>query len=307
MGSYAHKLPCKCSVLDASGKPITTKEDCPLCDGKGKAYMNANGVRTGGLFQVFNQITKSLLNKATPILVFDPPKEQLDRTGLLDSYKGNRKECPEWITYQMDWGENNLQFIESVECYTSDNHESDDVIATKAIQLAEAGHDVTICADDKDFFPTLKWDRIKLFRQKNIFTRQDFYNKFGFPVERWEEYLAIIGDTADNYNLIKGLGDKAACDIIANYMNLDDFVADKGKRCNTRTQSAIKKLVDNLGEDKFAEEISRSLQLAKLNTKVDYKQLNPEPNREFIADELRRFGLYHAFNKLDLMFPGGTE
>jgi 5'-3' exonuclease len=304
MGSFAHKNPCQCSVVNSAGKLVAMKDDCSFCDGKGMAYFHKSGVRTGGLYQVFNHIIKALSDGYTPILVFDPPKEDLDRTELLDSYKGNRKECPEWITYQMDWGENNLQYIENVECYTSPNHESDDVIATKALELGNQGYEVIVAADDKDFFPTLKCKNVTLFRQKAMFTRAHFKAKFGFDVDRWEEYLAIIGDTADNYNLIKGLGDKAACDIIANYKNLDDFLKDSWSKCNNRTQSAIKKLVDSIGRDKFEEELARSLKLAQLNLKVDYVRLDPEPNKKLIEDELKRFGLNQALNRVDLMFTG---
>lgn len=306
-GSHAFKKPCRCSKMGTDGKLYATKLDCPECDGKAWAYMNSNGVRTGGLFMVFNHIVKALADGYQPILVFDPPKENLVRTDILDSYKGNRPDVPEWISYQMNWGEENLQYIEAVECYTSDNHESDDVIATKAIELGEDGYEVVVAADDKDFFPTLRCKKVRLWRQKDWFTRKSFFEKFGFDVDRWEEYLAITGDTADNYNLIKGLGDKAAKDIIANYLNLQDFVKDKGKKCNKRTQGVVVKLIDEMGYKKFEEEIERSLKLAQLNLNVDYKQLNPEPNKKFIEKELQRFGLTQALNRLDLLFPGESD
>lgn len=306
-GSFGRKNPCKCSKMGPKGKLIATNLECPMCDGKAWAFIQKDGVRTGGLFDVFNHIIKALTEGYTPILVFDPPKENLVRTDLLDSYKGNRKETPEWITYQMDWGEKNLQYIENIECYTALDQESDDVIATKALELGNAGHKVVIAADDKDFFPTLKCKNVTMWRQKAWFTRQSFIAKFGFDVDRWEEYLAIIGDTADNYNLIKGLGDKAACDIIENYKSLDEMVADSWRRCNKRTTSAINKLVADIGLPKFKDELVRSLKLAQLNLEVDYIKLHPEPNRDFIEQELKRFGLQQALNRMDLMFNTEQE
>ena len=303
-GSFGRKSPCKCSKIGPAGKLVATNPDCPICDGKAWSFMNKDGIRTGGLYDVFNYIIKALSDGYTPILVFDPPKENLVRTDLLDSYKGNRKECPEWISYQMDWGEQNLQFIQNIECYTATDQESDDVIATKAIELGEAGYEVIIVADDKDFFPTLKCKNVIMWRQKAWFNRKSFNDKFGFDVDRWEEYLAIIGDTADNYNLIKGLGDKAACDIIANYPSLDAFVADGWRKCNKRTTSAINKLVGEIGLQKFKDELVRSLKLAQLNLKADCIKLDPEPNKEWIVQELKRFGLLQASNRIDLMFTG---
>ena len=299
-GSFAYRDPCKCSYLEVSGK-LVGKEDCVICEGKGKVYRHKNGFRNGGLYHVFNQILRAKYEGYNVHLVFDPPKENLTRSALLDDYKGNRPDCPEWIGTQMDWGEEQIRHIGSLNCYSATCDESDDVMATLALELANEGHKVVIGSDDKDMFPLLANSNIKLFRQKSLFDRADFIKKFGFEPNRFDEYLAIVGDAADNYNLISGLGPKTATHIIQKYKHVNELI-DKPNKLDSYYRKKVDKVVDSLGKEVFRSELQKSLDLAQLNLKAPYTKLDGRNDRNFIFEQAAVMGLDNVTSNIRVFF-----
>lgn len=327
-GSFACKTPCRNSKK-VDGKIRCT---CTDCEGTGWMYMQANGVRTGGVYHVLNAIIPKLKAGYECITVFDPPKANLIRTKLLDDYKGNRAETPEWITYQMNLGQQIFPKTEKIQCFMADDEESDDVMATIAIEKAKEGYEVILASDDKDMFPCLAYPEITLFRQKELFTRADFgpymKKKYGINFtnpDRFSEFLAIIGDTADNYNIIKGLGPKAAefflnkythiNDLWADWKNIDDKYKKKlvGSCPGTTCGKCAHKPNDNPEKDKscpsrgssliyLKDELELSLQLAYLNTEVKYRRVKEDNDPNYVKSELERLKLTIPLNNLELLF-----
>jgi 5'-3' exonuclease len=306
-GSFAKRDPCVCSVVNREGK-LVGKEDCTFCDGSGRSYMsNKAGERTGGIHQVLYHILRMIDSGYKPILVFDPPKENLDRTELHDEYKGNRKETPSWIENQMNIIEQYFPYIENIDCYTSHNHESDDVIATLALELATLdSSEIIVITDDKDMFPLLSNKKILIYRQGDMFTKAKFYNKFGFMPDRFTDYLTIVGDSADNYNLIKGLGPKAAEEIIKHYKTIDEFLNDNFSKCSKRVKNKMSDLISQHGKNNVLEAFAKSAKLAQLKTDVEYQLLSPEPSCEIIIKEFKRLNLYLGINNMHKLFNLGN-
>jgi len=323
-GSFACKTPCR-SSKKIDGK---IKCDCAECEGTGWMFMNANGVRTGGLYHVLNAIIPKLKDGYEVITVFDPPKANLLRTKLLDDYKGNRAETPEWITYQMKLGVDLFPKTKAIQCYMADDEESDDVMACIAMAKAREGYEVILASDDKDMFPCLAHKNIKLFRQKELFTRADFApymkKKYGINFDnpdRFSEFLAIIGDSADNYNIIKGLGPKAAEFFLNKYDHINelwddwDEIEDKYKKklVGSCPGTTCNKCTHNPGKDKpcpargtdlvyLKDELDLSLQLAYLNWEAVYHVVKQPTDIEIVKSELERLRLTVALNNLELLF-----
>lgn len=300
--------------------------DCPECEGSGQAYLSHNGIRTGGLYGVLGHIIPRLRDGYEVIVPFDPPKENLDRTFLLDSYKGNRPPVPDWIKYQARLLEEILPLTKNIQCLRSDRSESDDVMAAVAVKKSEEGYYVVLASDDKDMMPVLAYDNINLFRQKEIFTKEDFipwlkkkYDiKFDDPM-RFSEFLAIAGDAADNYKGINGLGSKAAEYFINKYDRVDNLwcdwqnIEDKYKKklvkscagttCKKCTHTS-KKPCTSRG-DKLTyliDELRLSLRIADLELDAKYYSLNKTPDKDYIKSVLEKHGLRNALSNIDLLF-----
>ena len=300
-GTYAMVRKCKC-YIEATKKG---DESCIVCGGKGKVYLaNKDGFVTGGLYAVFEQIIQRAAEGYKIILAFDPPKGDLYRTQLLESYKGNRGEKPEYIIKQMQMGELIFPHIPKILCYTSDIHESDDVMASKALQLANAGHKVVVSSDDKDMLPLLDHKNVCIYRQKGFFTKELFIAKFGFEPRRFNEYLALCGDSADNFNLFKGLGDKAVTKIIQTHDHISHVYHDHHWK---KLPDKYKKLLGDY-DDKGnlighrTEDMDLSLKISSLADTIECIRITREADAAFVKSKLEELEMHRAANAIKILF-----
>lgn len=105
--------------------------------------------------------------------------------------------------------------------------EADDALASAA---RIAGDDpqvqqVCIWTPDKDLAQCVRGDRIvQVDRKTNVIRNQDGVRaKFGVDPERIPDYLALVGDSADGYPGIDGIGPKGAAGLIARHGPIEDF------------------------------------------------------------------------------------
>jgi 5'-3' exonuclease len=105
--------------------------------------------------------------------------------------------------------------------------EADDALASAA-RLAAADprvEKVSIWTPDKDLSQCVVGDRIVQVDRKSgqIRNAEGVRAKFGVPPERIPDYLALVGDAADGFPGIPGIGPKTAARLIEKYGPLEDF------------------------------------------------------------------------------------
>lgn len=294
-GSYAFAKKCDCSK----------DPECGSCKGRGSVMLqNSRGVVTGGLYLVFQSILEKLQDGWNIILAFDPPTEDLTRTKMLDTYKGNRGDKPEYITYQMKEGQEILNLVPSIECYSSKDAESDDIMAAVAIKYASLGCEVVVASRDKDMFPLLDINGISIYRDGGILTKKHFMEKYNFPPSRFNEYLALCGDSADNFNLFKGIGDKAAKWLIE---NTEHILQIYDKDVWEKIPPKYKKYLANYDEDgNFVsfrrEDLTLSLQLATLDYNAPHYPTNINHNKHVFKNKVEQLELKSVLKNLNLLF-----
>lgn len=294
-GTYAFVTKCMCEKLS----------DCTICAGKGSTMLqNSRGVITGGLYLVFQQIIDRMKDGWKIILAFDPPTADLARTKMLSTYKGNRGEKPAYITYQMTEGQALLNLIPNIECYGSDEAESDDTMAAIAIKYALEGHEVLVASRDKDMFPILSVDNISIYRDGTVITKESFIEKFGFEPDRFNEYLALCGDSADNFNLFKGIG-PAACNWLIDNTKHISHIYDKGV-WETIPPKYKKKLAVHDEKGNFIsfrkEDLALSLQLATLDYNAEYYRTNLVHNKSVFKNKVEQLELKTVLKNIELLF-----
>lgn len=294
-GSFAFKSKCECNK----------EPECIKCSGSGYSMLqNSKGVVTGGLYFIFQQIIDKINDGWNVVLAFDPPREQLERTKLLDTYKGQRDEKPDYITYQMNHGQEILNLIPSIDCYSSDCDESDDVMATIAIKYAQQGADVVVASRDKDMYPLLDVKNITIYRDGGIVTKDDFVKKFGFNPGRFNEYLALAGDAADNFNVFKGIGDKAAKWLIENTKHISE-IYDKGvwEKIPQKYKKFLANYDDNGNFISFKKnELNLALQLATLNYNSNYYVTNIDHDKFIFKNKVEQLELKSVLKNIDILF-----
>ncbi|HYW72119.1 MAG TPA: 5'-3' exonuclease H3TH domain-containing protein [Pyrinomonadaceae bacterium] len=109
-------------------------------------------------------------------------------------------------------------------------YEADDALAAAAHLAARSKSVEKVCiwTPDKDLAQCVVADRVvQIDRRKNeIRDEAAIIAKFGVAPRFIPDYLALVGDSADGYPGIKGLGARTAATLINRHGYLEDFPAD---------------------------------------------------------------------------------
>jgi 5'-3' exonuclease len=105
--------------------------------------------------------------------------------------------------------------------------EADDALASAAKLAAEDPRVQKVCiwTPDKDLAQCVRTDRVVQVdrRNKAIRDADGVRAKFGVSPELIPDYLALVGDSADGYPGIAGIGPKGAAGLIGRYGKIEDF------------------------------------------------------------------------------------
>jgi 5'-3' exonuclease len=109
-------------------------------------------------------------------------------------------------------------------------YEADDALAAAAHLAAKVKRVEKVCiwTPDKDLAQCVVGDRVvQIDRRKNeIRDEAAIVAKFGVAPKFIPDYLALVGDSADGYPGIKGLGARTATSLINRHGQIEDFPAD---------------------------------------------------------------------------------
>ena len=107
--------------------------------------------------------------------------------------------------------------------------EADDALAAAAHRAAKSKRVEKVCiwTPDKDLGQCVVGDRVVQIdrRRDEIRNEQGVRTKFGVAPEFIPDYLALVGDAADGYPGIKGLGAKTAASLINRHGHVEQFPA----------------------------------------------------------------------------------
>ncbi len=159
-------------------------------------------------------------------VVFDAPNGSASRRAVDPEYKANRLETPELFSAQVPLIHEVLEAL-AIPDVIVPGVEADDVIATLAVQAAEAGIDVIVVTGDRDSYQLVQDPHIKVLYNKRGVSDYALYDEAGI-VERvgvhpsqYVEYAALRGDSSDNLAGVAGIGEKTAAKLINAYGTLE--------------------------------------------------------------------------------------
>ncbi len=174
--------------------------------------------------------------------------------------------------------------------------EADDALASAAHMAAQDKRVEKVCiwTPDKDLAQCVVGDRVvQADRRKNeIRDAEGVRAKFGVAPEFIADYLALVGDAADGYPGIKGLGKKTAATLINRHGHIEQFPADVLKDNNRdlallfktlatlRTDAPLFRNVDELrwtGPTASFASIAKKIGDARLATRVHELQQRVNP------------------------------
>src|SRR5712692_5155174 len=124
--------------------------------------------------------------------------------------------------------------------------EADDALASAAHLAAKDKRVQKVCiwTPDKDLAQCVVGERVvQIDRRRDVIRDEEGVRvKFGLAPEFIADYLALVGDAADGYPGIKGLGSKTAASLIDRYGHIEQFPAKILKEDNRDLALLFKKL-----------------------------------------------------------------
>jgi len=214
----------------------------------------ADGFPTGALHGWVKSLWRLAdQEKPAATLVFFDLGGAQDRLALHAEYKANRPDMPEALQKQIDPIK---AFTRAMGLVGIEVHgvESDDLLASQAVALASAGHEVLIVSADKDFAQLVN-DQIKILQPPatanpqlgwRVLDAAGVQEKFGVPPARIADFLALVGDTSDNIPGITGVGPKTASKWLNEFGDLEGVIAHAAELKPERFQAAVTADADRL-------------------------------------------------------------
>ncbi|MCX7750964.1 MAG: DNA polymerase I, partial [Candidatus Bipolaricaulota bacterium] len=160
------------------------------------------------------------------------------------AYKATRRPTPEPLAQQIPRVPELLAAL-GVPALAVPGYEADDVMATLAREAEAAGVPVLLLTGDKDM-AQLVTDRVVLLRPGRrpgdpvtVLDREGVIAKFGVPPERIPDLLALEGDPSDHVPGVRGIGEKTARELLAQYGSLEAALAAAPRVRNARVAGAL--------------------------------------------------------------------
>ena len=240
----------------------------------------------------FTKMLLKLVNDLKPeyiAVIFDAGRKTF-RNDIYADYKANRSEPPEELIPQFDLVRQATKALNLPLCEIS-GYEADDVIATFAEAACNQGQDCLIVSSDKDLMQLVN-EHVKLLDPiKNIIIGdEEVQQKFGVLPNRVVDVQALAGDSSDNVPGVPGIGIKTAAELINQYGNLEQLLANAN---NIKQPKRRETLVQ------FADQARISQQLVQLRTDVPVDMQTSELVHQSIDDvKLHSFLLQQQFKSL---------
>ncbi len=193
--------------------------------------MTSSGLNVSALFGFANGVTSVLAeHKPTHAVLAMDPSGPTFRHKAYPPYKAQREKMPEDLAANIPYAFELAEAL-GLPVLRMDGFEADDVMGTLAVKAAAEGFDVYCATPDKDA-AQLVAPRINLFRPGHGKDAPEIYDVEKVKVH-WNlsspsqmiDYLALAGDTADNIPGIRGVGEKTAASLLAQYGTVEEIVA----------------------------------------------------------------------------------
>ena len=216
----------------------------------------SDGTPTWAVFGFFKAIFDLMKNKnlhPDAICVAFDVSHQTFRVEKYNEYKANREAMPDNMRSQMELIYEGLKAF-NIPIYTKEGYEADDVIGTISKKACELGHKVLILTGDQDAFQLVEKNGcvkviIPTRGELKEYDWEAVYEKFGVYPDQIIDYKGLRGDTSDNIPGVKGIGDKTAVKLLAEYGHLNNVLEN----------------LDNIKQNKVRQCLSEGIEMAKLS------------------------------------------
>lgn len=253
--------------------------------------LTSKGKNTNAQFGFTNTLIE-LINKQKPThmaVCFDTHAPTERHTDFAD-YKANRQETPEDILAAVPDIKKIIKAL-NIPVIEKDGYEADDVIGALSKQAEKVGYEVYMVTPDKDYGQLVS-DNIKIYKpgyqsgDAEILGPEEVCTKWGIKrVNQVIDILGLMGDAVDNIPGIKGVGEKTAAKLLAEYDTLENVLANA-----ENIKGALGEKVRNGKEDAI---MSKKLATIITNVPVEFHE------EDFMLKDWNKEALKEIFTELE--------
>jgi DNA polymerase I len=221
------------------------------------------------------------------------------RNELYPEYKAHRDPMPDELRLQIPLIRETLPLL-GVGIVDAEGFEADDVIATLAAQIEAVGGRCIIVTSDKDCRQLIT-DNVCMYniRKQEVFDAAKLREIWGIRPNQVVDFQSLVGDSVDNVPGIPLIGPKLAQQLLEQFDNLDQILA------NPEAVSG-KKRADNIREHRDKALLSRDL--VRLRTDVpldlDWRDANfSRRNAAALKAKFEEFGFRRLIDRLVGVIP----
>lgn len=258
---------------------------------------NSQGFPTGLLTGFLNFIAEIQKDYKSDYILFAlDSKGETFRHEIDKNYKANRPEAPEDLKKQLpiaiDW----IKKMGFATC-EFEGYEADDVVASAVKFAKNKDIKVRIITHDKDLYQLIEDDKVSIFSpaKKTDIDENGCFEKFGVKPNLVRDYLALVGDSADNIPGVKGIGNKGANKLLNEFGSLDGIYENLDKISNARSKSLLEEGKESAFLSKDLTSLYYDLHVGKNLDEFVFPKGNPLEN---IIKELEEYEFKRVLSKL---------
>ncbi len=218
-------------------------------------------------------------------VIFDSARKNF-RNEIYSEYKANRTDAPDDLVPQFDYIRKSVQAfnLPSIELL---NYEADDLIATYAKQITDAGAKVTIISSDKDLMQLVS-TKIRLYdpMKSKVIGEKEVIEKFGVKPNQVIDVQSLAGDSSDNIPGVPGIGIKTAAELINKYKTLDTLL------------EKASEIPQNKRRETLLENKDKALLSRKLVTLKNDVPVKDDPS-SFVIKDVKKDTLYNFLREME--------
>lgn len=234
------------------------------------ALNNSKGLQTNAVYGFMTTLLKIIReHKPDGLAVAFDEKGPTARHEEFKEYKAQRPPMPDGMKGQIPYIHRVVEAL-NIPAVKQVGYEADDLIGTLARQAEHAGYDVVIVTGDKDMLQLLT-PHVRIYDPvKDKWSGDaECVAKFGVEPGRVVEVMGLMGDTSDNIPGVKGIGEKTAMKLIAQFGTIEELLC----RLDEVTPARIKALLTEQAENA---RLSRKLATIDIESPVEF---HPESYR----------------------------
>lgn len=220
-------------------------------------------------------------------VLFDGERENDERVKLMPGYKAGRRDYSDMPEVETPFSQ--IPDIERVLDHIGGYHkvmrtyEVDDIISSCVARFG-SDYDIVIASQDSDLFQLVR-ENVKVLRyrggESEICDVEYVRNRYGVEPEKIIDFKSLVGDRTDNIEGVRGVGQKIAAGLIAEYGDLENIIENAEKI----TRPAIRA---SIIED--AERLRRNYRIIRLRGLVSPPFDSPPPFK-FITNSVTTVAL----------------